>query len=1260
MTTAFKIDNEKQRQRKLQEDIRILNGRVGKRRLSTNQFVPKSYLNLGNGFGNTVNDWSQSPAVSLVEMAGFGINNTPLITFDNTGKIGIHAVDKFSPTDGILETLEFEVPVNGAYDFFVDRDAISTPVFGITATALQSNVLLEMNNNNVKGVDKITFDPASDQIQSFDSREMYADNLGNMGFSVSSTLGTGSFSLLVDSAVKFTEYNWSKDQSSNGGRPMVNVERLESNSSSLPSTGFIRMGNGESMAWLSNPGGTDLTIGAGLTNDFVFGTGWNGIDFTSRPLKNLVIGDDLDMNGNGIVGISNLDLDGVSATIEGVANLQFFQTAQSINSLALGLTYQVSAQQKHEFVIGGVPVAAFEETTIGNYLTTIDSVINLTGNQINQTRHVAFSGSESLGSAESGIGMAAGCMKYKTSLTNQTHDFLAVDELLASISRIGSNEGQLSVHATVSDILQADEQLFFTDSGFDPALGQIRRNGADIKVFSGGQVQNLSDIADILTWTQDHDANDFSLIGLKNLDFDDPISTIEGLANLQFFQTSQSVNSLASGLTYQVGAEQKHEFAAGGFSILSLEETTPSNYLINSNAIINVNDNEINSVKHIAFSGNQNLNLTTEAGIGHASSAQQMIYNVPLTNHVHTFTAAGELLASISRIGSNEGQLSVHATVSDILQADEQLFFTDSGFDPLFDGEIRRNNSDVKVFSGGAVRNLSDIGSGSGLTEPLIHSITTLTPITKPGKTNIDSATSNAFKITLDRDIELDILNPNATKMEFLHIAVTQDPVTARTITWPASVQGVPSIDGTLGSETTISLFNMADGKWRFVSSQGGVIGGSGGSGDMVLADVQTVTGAKTFNDDILKINNPTADFQYVFSSSAITANRIVTLPLLTGDDQFSMNLAVQEFSNKTIDADLNFLTNIGSSEVKSELITGLAPDATPDGLNDFVMVYDASATALKKVLLNNLPGGGTLNGLTDVNLNLPISDGSFLVYDAVNSEWVNSSSGGGGSSPLTTKGDLFGYSTTDARLPVGTDGQVLTANSAVALGVEWVTGGGGGSQTSFTDLEFDVHDDVTPTKKLVFSLAGLTAGTNSIGPETTSGIRAWTLPNIDGILMSTEGSQTIKGQKTFENGNLLVEDSDGSNTGLIAMANLTSDKIFTFPNATGNVILDSATQTLSNKTFSSTIQADSSNPNIGSVSNRFGTIYGETLDLSENMAIDGRVLTDLEFTSGKYPDLPEFGTTSMSGSGISVPANAEGWTKIKVNGAVKKILYWS
>jgi hypothetical protein len=40
---------------------------------------------------------------------------------------------------------------------------------------------------------------------------------------------------------------------------------------------------------------------------------------------------------------------------------------------------------------------------------------------------------------------------------------------------------------------------------------------------------------------------------------------------------------------------------------------------------------------------------------------------------------------------------------------------------------------------------------------------------------------------------------------------------------------------------------------------------------------------------------------------------------------------------------------------------------------------------------------------------------------------------------PLTTKGDLFTFTTVDARLGVGTNGYILSANSATATGLEWI-----------------------------------------------------------------------------------------------------------------------------------------------------------------------------------------------------------------------------
>ena len=88
---------------------------------------------------------------------------------------------------------------------------------------------------------------------------------------------------------------------------------------------------------------------------------------------------------------------------------------------------------------------------------------------------------------------------------------------------------------------------------------------------------------------------------------------------------------------------------------------------------------------------------------------------------------------------------------------------------------------------------------------------------------------------------------------------------------------------------------------------------------------------------------------------------------------------------------------------------------------------------------------------------------------------------------PLTTKGDLFGFDTADARIPVGTNGHVLTADSAQSLGVKWAAPAGGGkvlqvvqavsstnfATTSTTYADSELSATITPTantsKVLVF-----------------------------------------------------------------------------------------------------------------------------------------------------------------------------------------------
>ena len=67
-----------------------------------------------------------------------------------------------------------------------------------------------------------------------------------------------------------------------------------------------------------------------------------------------------------------------------------------------------------------------------------------------------------------------------------------------------------------------------------------------------------------------------------------------------------------------------------------------------------------------------------------------------------------------------------------------------------------------------------------------------------------------------------------------------------------------------------------------------------------------------------------------------------------------------------------------------------------------------------------NFTGAGVVASITGATLSITIA--------------------GGFTSPLNTKGDLLGFSTVNARLPVGTNAQVVRANSAQTLGVEYAS----------------------------------------------------------------------------------------------------------------------------------------------------------------------------------------------------------------------------
>jgi hypothetical protein len=68
-------------------------------------------------------------------------------------------------------------------------------------------------------------------------------------------------------------------------------------------------------------------------------------------------------------------------------------------------------------------------------------------------------------------------------------------------------------------------------------------------------------------------------------------------------------------------------------------------------------------------------------------------------------------------------------------------------------------------------------------------------------------------------------------------------------------------------------------------------------------------------------------------------------------------------------------------------------------------------------------------------------SNGQVLTADSTQTTGIKwAAASGGSTSPLTTKGDVWGFSSVDARVPIGSNNQVLTADSAQTLGVKWAT----------------------------------------------------------------------------------------------------------------------------------------------------------------------------------------------------------------------------
>lgn len=151
----------------------------------------------------------------------------------------------------------------------------------------------------------------------------------------------------------------------------------------------------------------------------------------------------------------------------------------------------------------------------------------------------------------------------------------------------------------------------------------------------------------------------------------------------------------------------------------------------------------------------------------------------------------------------------------------------------------------------------------------------------------------------------------------------------------------------------------------------------------------------------------------------------------------------------------------------------------TLDGTNTLSSPVVTGALQLQEIATPSTPSSG--NGKTYFK-----SDGELYKLNDSGTETKVAAD------PMTTKGDLISYSTVTARLGVGTDGQVLTADSAQSLGIKWATSAA--APSSSAELSNLAIATSVGSSALTIAIKDSSGSDPSVGSPVKVGMRSSTL----------------------------------------------------------------------------------------------------------------------------------------------------------------------
>ena len=464
---------------------------------------------------------------------------------------------------------------------------------------------------------------------------------------------------------------------------------------------------------------------------------------------------------------------------------------------------------------------------------------------------------------------------------------------------------------------------------------------------------------------------------------------------------------------------------------------------------------------------------------------------------------------------------------------------------------------------------------------------------------------------------------------------------------------------GEFGYSTTDSQFKIGDGAtiWSELdyvpsaSSLGSSLGDYIELIEKSAADgVAELDGSKNILAPAGIIFEGTAnDFETTLSVTDPTADRTITLPNVTGTVITTGNLSD--------------ITNIG---VFSSTITMEGSTA-----NDFELTLSAGDPTADRTITFPDETGTVQLRVTDV------SDTEIGYLNGVTSAIQTQLDARVEESLFDAKGDLLVGSAdnTPAKLTVGTNGYILTANTSAANGIEWAAAPVGYSPPTLGSTQIASGATVTTISGLTLStptVSGLTVSDGSIVVEgatanefeTTlqftdpTADRTITFPDATTTIVGTDTTQTLLNKTltsptidsptiTSTNGAAVIHGillpaahgisfegaTDNDFETILTVVDPTADRTITFPNATGTVALAENVAALSGATFT-------------------GAISGTSLTLSGDLTINGTTTT-INSTTLTVDD-----KNIVLADGNTSDASADGGG-ITLSGATSKTFNW-